>query len=47
MLLKYTPDELKLVLIDPKQLELANYGDIPHLLTPVITDKERCGCPLT
>lgn len=38
MLLKYTPDELKLVLIDPKQLELANYGDIPHLLTPVITD---------
>ncbi|MDO4440885.1 MAG: DNA translocase FtsK 4TM domain-containing protein [Moraxella sp.] len=38
MLLKYTPDELRLVLIDPKQLELANYGDIPHLLTPVITD---------
>lgn len=38
MILKYTPDELKLVLIDPKQLELANYGDIPHLLTPVITD---------
>ena len=38
MLLKYTPDELKLVLIDPKQLELANYADIPHLLTPVITD---------
>ena len=38
MLLKYTPDELKLVLIDPKQLELANYSDIPHLLTPVITD---------
>ncbi|WFF38400.1 DNA translocase FtsK 4TM domain-containing protein [Moraxella nasibovis] len=38
MLLKYTPEELRLVLIDPKQLELANYGDIPHLLTPVITD---------
>lgn len=38
MLLKYTPDELKLVLIDPKQLELANYADIPHLLTPVITN---------
>lgn len=38
MLLKYTPDELKLMLIDPKQLELANYVDIPHLLTPVITD---------
>ncbi len=38
MLLKYTPDELRLMLIDPKQLELANYADIPHLLTPVITD---------
>ncbi|MCL1623245.1 DNA translocase FtsK 4TM domain-containing protein [Moraxella sp. Tifton1] len=38
MLLKYTPEELRLVLIDPKQLELANYGDIPHLLTPVIID---------
>lgn len=38
MLLKYTPDQLRLILIDPKQLELANYNDIPHLLTPVITD---------
>ncbi len=38
MLLKYTPQQLRLILIDPKQLELANYGDIPHLLTPVVTD---------
>ena len=38
MLLKYTPDQLRLILIDPKQLELANYSDIPHLLTPVVTD---------
>lgn len=38
MLLKYSPDELRLILIDPKQLELANYSDIPHLLTPVVTD---------
>ncbi|TCB52728.1 DNA translocase FtsK [Acinetobacter sp. ANC 4779] len=38
MLLKYTPDQLRLILIDPKQLELANYNDIPHLLTPVVTD---------
>lgn len=38
MLLKYTPAQLRLILIDPKQLELANYGDIPHLLTPVVTD---------
>jgi S-DNA-T family DNA segregation ATPase FtsK/SpoIIIE len=38
MLLKYNPQQLRLILIDPKQLELANYGDIPHLLTPVVTD---------
>lgn len=38
MLLKYTPEQLRLILIDPKQLELANYSDIPHLLTPVVTD---------
>ena len=38
MLLKYNPDQLRLILIDPKQLELANYSDIPHLLTPVVTD---------
>lgn len=38
MLLKYTPQDLRLILIDPKQLELANYSDIPHLLTPVVTD---------
>lgn len=47
MLFKYTPDELKLVLIDPKQLELANYGDIPHLLTPVITDMTEATAALT
>lgn len=47
MLLKYTPDELRLVLIDPKQLELANYGDIPHLLTPVITDMKDAVAALT
>ncbi|MDO5652106.1 MAG: DNA translocase FtsK 4TM domain-containing protein [Moraxella sp.] len=38
LLLKYTANELRLVLIDPKQVELANYSDIPHLLSPVITD---------
>jgi S-DNA-T family DNA segregation ATPase FtsK/SpoIIIE len=37
MLYKATPDELKLVLIDPKQLELGLYADIPHLFTPVVT----------
>jgi DNA segregation ATPase FtsK/SpoIIIE, S-DNA-T family len=38
MLYKSTPDELKLVLIDPKRLELGLYSDIPHLYTPVVTD---------
>ena len=38
MLYKSTPDELKLVLVDPKQVELGMYSDIPHLYTPVVTD---------
>lgn len=38
MLYKATPDELKLVLVDPKRLELGLYSDIPHLYTPVVTD---------
>ncbi|MGA7624083.1 MAG: DNA translocase FtsK [Candidatus Acidiferrales bacterium] len=38
MLYKATPEELKLVLIDPKQLELGLYADIPHLFTPVVTN---------
>ena len=46
MLLKYTPEQLRLILIDPKQLELANYGDIPHLLTPVVTDMTEAASAL-
>ena len=38
ILYKATPQEVKLVLIDPKMLELSVYEDLPHLLTPVITD---------
>lgn len=38
LLLKNSPDELRLILIDPKMVELASYNDIPHLITPVITD---------
>ena len=38
LLLKYTPEQLRLILIDPKIVELAVYSDIPHLLTPVVTE---------
>lgn len=36
------PSDLKLILVDPKQVEMASYADIPHLLTPVITEPEKC-----
>ena len=44
MLFKSSPDDVRLILIDPKMLELAVYDGIPHLLTPVVTDmKEAAG----
>jgi S-DNA-T family DNA segregation ATPase FtsK/SpoIIIE len=41
LLYRNDPDNLKLMLIDPKMLELSIYNDIPHLLTPVITDAQK------
>lgn len=38
VLLKYTPEQLRLILIDPKMLEFAPYESIPHLLTPIVDD---------
>jgi len=40
LLMSKTPDELKLMLVDPKMVEMAPYNGIPYLLTPVITDME-------
>lgn len=41
MLLKSTPEEVRMILIDPKMLELSVYDDIPHLLAPVVTDMKE------
>jgi len=41
LLYKYTPEEVRLILIDPKMLELSVYAGIPHLLTPVVTDMKE------
>ena len=41
LIFKNSPDELKLILIDPKRVEMTNYNDIPHLLTPVIVEQEK------
>lgn len=42
LLYRNSPSDLKLILVDPKQVELKPYNDIPHLLTPVITEPEKC-----
>ncbi len=43
LLLHNSPDQLKLVLVDPKRVELTGYNGIPHLITPVVTDIEQVG----
>jgi S-DNA-T family DNA segregation ATPase FtsK/SpoIIIE len=41
MLLTRSPDECKLIMLDPKQVELADYGRLPHLMHPVVTDNKK------
>lgn len=41
LLFRHSPAEVKLILVDPKQVELAPYNGIPHLLTPVIVEPEK------
>ncbi|HWZ65519.1 MAG TPA: DNA translocase FtsK [Patescibacteria group bacterium] len=42
LLYRNSPAEMKLILVDPKQVEMIPYNDIPHLLAPVITQPEKC-----
>jgi len=42
LLYRNSPSDLKLILVDPKQVEMAPYNDLPHLLTPVINEPEKC-----
>jgi len=41
LLYRYGPDQVKLIMIDPKMLELSMYDDIPHLLAPVVTEPSK------
>ena len=41
LLYKSIPDEVKLIMIDPKRIELSSYDGIPHLITPVVTDVKK------
>jgi len=46
ILIRYRPDEVKLVLVDPKQVELSNYNGVPHLLCPVVCDPKKASATL-
>ena len=41
MLYKFSPDDLRLIMVDPKQIEFSMYNPLPHLLVPVITDNKQ------
>lgn len=46
LLFQHTPDEMQLMLIDPKMVELSVFNDIPHLITPVVVDPKKASTAL-
>ncbi|MEW6189448.1 MAG: DNA translocase FtsK 4TM domain-containing protein [Actinomycetota bacterium] len=47
LLMRARPDEVKMILIDPKRIELTSFRDIPHLITPVVTHSKQAASVLT
>lgn len=46
LLYRFTPDELRMILVDPKMIEFSSYQDIPHLLLPVVDDSSQAAAAL-
>ena len=46
ILMRYRPDEVKLLLVDPKKVELSNYNGVPHLMCPVVNDPKKASLAL-